>query len=49
MNGKGDTYRPYNPEKFGNEFDRIFGKTTEENVTQETEIDPTEFTRMTTE
>lgn len=26
MNGKGDRYRPYDPEVFGNEHERIFGK-----------------------
>lgn len=26
MNGKGDTYRPYDPEVFAREHERIFGK-----------------------
>jgi hypothetical protein len=24
QNGKGDTYRPHDPERFGREYDRIF-------------------------
>lgn len=42
QNGKGDSYRPYDPIKYGDEFDRIFGKKENDDNKKEDINKPTE-------
>ena len=39
MNGKGDRYRPYDPENFGREYDRIFKNQSIEDKNEEDDSD----------
>ena len=49
MNGKGDRYRPYDPENFGRGYDRIFRKDLVEGEKKEEDSDrfsPPEFEQL---